>query len=980
MPVSDGIRFACPKCQAAYRIESGVEPGTPVPCWSCGAQIVVPKPQAEEPGLGHASLAGSPDDRQVTLISLDSDATALHDSVAELLAQGQDGSGRYVEQGVIAQGGMGEIVLCVDRDIRRPIALKRMLTATADDPSRRARFVEEAQVTGQLEHPNIVPVHELAHRDDGSVYFTMKLVKGKSLADLLAEAKQGKDALSLGDLLQVFLKVCDGVAFAHSRGVLHRDLKPANIMVGDFGEVLVMDWGLAKVKGREDIRSEDIVETSRVEKASTRTLEGSMIGTPAYMPPEQAEGKLDQIDERSDTYSLGAILYEILALERAIRGETQMAVILNVVKGNIVPPEKRAPGRSIPRELSAIAMKCLSKLRARRYRSVLDLKRDISLFLEGRSVSASPDTFGQAVVKLVRRNRGISVSVAVAAAVLIAVTVGFIINLRGERDRARASESVAVKERKLAQDARDTQRKTALDSSESFAKQAVIAAEFHRWEEAEQRAKDAEKVCPDGPWGLYARGRFAQLRNDHEKAVAILRKATDLDPKNTIVKAALEQSTKFLKNLDLSLKQIEAAKKMAERGGTASDWQSLERLGESMMGLEKWREAEVAFGGALRSAEHATNLPPNDKKKTTERIGNRHGEAKAWVACEGFYDSIKNLAAEEQVRRVEAKLSEVNGQAIKVKAEIKDGKWLGAAVGGHALRYLAPLKGMHLTELQCGGHTQVSDLSPLKGMPLTRLSCSRTQVSDLSPLKGMPLTCLDCSWSPVSDLSPLKGMPLTILDCSWSPVSDLSPLKGMPLTFLSCSSTLVTDLSQLKGMPLTSLACWWTKVSDLSALKGMPLTSLDCHWTPVSDLSPLKGMPLTSLACYGTQVSDLGPLTGMPLTYLDCHRTQVSDLSPLKGMPLTKLDCSGTQVSDLSPVKGMPLTQLACERTPVSDLSPVEGMKLREFTFMPKGITRGIEIIRGMKSIKQIGIEGDKQKWMSPDEFWKKYDAGEFSK
>ena len=201
------------------------------------------------------------------------------------------------------------------------------------------------------------------------------------------------------ELLNVFLKVCDGMAFAHSRGVIHRDLKPDNIMVGEFGEVQIMDWGLAKVRGQESrgrsqgaegeasgvrgqasgedrepgtshpdtqLRRADTVRSVRSESDVAMTVDGTVSGTPAYMPPEQAEGKLDLIDHRSDIYSLGAILYEILTLERPVDGKTSYEVLLKVAEGKIVPPEERAPDRHVPKELSAVAMKAMEKNRRKR--------------------------------------------------------------------------------------------------------------------------------------------------------------------------------------------------------------------------------------------------------------------------------------------------------------------------------------------------------------------------------------------------------------------------------------------------------------------------------------------------------------------------------------------------------------------------------------------------------------------------------------
>ncbi len=1018
---ASGTDVTCSRCGATYRIGSGDTAGCP----KCGAQAVVPLLQDAETVGGHATLAGSPDDPRVTLSlpAAGASTRALAGAVAELTAEDALDSegraaGRYVQQGVIAQGGMGEIVLCVDRDTRRPVAMKRMLAATAQDPTRRARFVEEAQVTAQLEHPNIVPVYELTRQPDGTVYYTMKLVKGKSLADILAEAKEGKETPSLGELLQAFLKVCDGVAFAHSRGVIHRDLKPANIMVGSFGEVLVMDWGLAKVVGRADVRAADVVDTSRIQGAGTRTAAGSTIGTPAYMPPEQAEGKLDAVDERSDIYSLGAILYEVLTLERAVQGETMYAVLANALKGNIVPPERRAPNRGVPRELSAIAMKCLSKLRARRYRSALDLKRDISQFLEGRSVSAAPDTFSRAAVKLVKRNKGISAAVAAAAVVLAAVTVYFVASLKRERDEAMRQKSAAQASAQEAVRAQKLQRETAFAAAERFARQAVLSAEGLRWAEAEGRLADAEAVCPDCPWNPYARGRFAQLRTEHEKAVALFGKALALAPGNRDFLAARAKSQAFLRD-------IADAHRAAKGGVGGEDWQAMERLAETMMAAARWREAEKLFGGAARAVEGAATVPVKEREEAADRLQHRIGEARSQIACEGFLESIRGLPAEQQARSVEAKLSQVNGAKIRYFGylEIRDGKWLKADLNGQPVKYLAPFRGLPLTSLNLHCNRRgVRDLSPLRGMPLTYLKCYDTNVGDLTPLKGMALTYLDlCKNHRVTDISPLEGMPLRELDLGGAAVSDLGPLKGAPLTSLNLDGTRVTDLSPIKGAPLTwlntastgitdfrplagmplkSLACnLCRELRDLGTLRGLPLEFFNCGDSPVADLTPLAGMLLKTLSCYNTRVTDLSPLRGLPLEGLDFRHTAVSDLTPLKGMPLKvlncgeskvsdlsplrgmslgELDCTQTGVSDLSPLKGMSLKVLNCAETPVSDLSPLEGMSLETLAFTPKNITKGLEIVRRMASLTRLGDTKDRQ--IPPEEFWRRYDAGEFGK
>ena len=319
---------------------------------------------------------------------------------------------------------MGAILRAFDRVIHRTVAMKVMLGP--EKPDRRARFVEEARITGQLEHPNIVPIHALGEGQEGRPFFTMKLVKGRSLAEVLDDLRKNPDAAErkypLGRMLGILTSVCHAMAYAHAKGVVHRDLKPANIIIGDYGETLVMDWGLAKVgaarppsraaqPGRKiptkgplepvvvdaggdaaDERLASLIQSFRTESGGARTEEGTVAGTPAYMSPEQACGEIARIDARSDIYALGAILYEILTLTPPPKGTDARAILLQVTAGWILPPEKRAAERAaagkIPKELSAIAMKALAQEPGNRYASVEELRRDIELFVFHVQVSA----------------------------------------------------------------------------------------------------------------------------------------------------------------------------------------------------------------------------------------------------------------------------------------------------------------------------------------------------------------------------------------------------------------------------------------------------------------------------------------------------------------------------------------------------------------------------------------------------------------
>ena len=211
---------------------------------------------------------------------------------------------RYEVVSELGRGGMGRVVLVKDRQIGRKIAMKQMLAPGAST-STVARFVREAQATGQLEHPNIVPIYDIGVAPDNSVFFTMKFIQGVSLRHVLSNLRHGdavtRETYTLTRLLQIFIQVCNGVAFANAKGVIHRDLKPDNIMLGDFGEALVVDWGIAKLlreTGHDAPPAERLVVSNNFQ-----TVSGYVAGTPAYMPPEQARGEVDSIDARSDVYA-----------------------------------------------------------------------------------------------------------------------------------------------------------------------------------------------------------------------------------------------------------------------------------------------------------------------------------------------------------------------------------------------------------------------------------------------------------------------------------------------------------------------------------------------------------------------------------------------------------------------------------------------------------------------------------------------------
>ncbi len=299
--------------------------------------------------------------------------------------------GRFAFRSEIGKGGMGRVVEARDTELLRSVAIKLLLDPNEVDPVRVQRFVTEAQLTAQLDHPNIVPVHELGVTPDGQLYFVMKKIEGASLRQLFhllrtggPEAAQGFNAFRL---TMAFVFVCNAVGYAHDRGVLHRDLKPDNIMLGPFGQLLVMDWGIARVVG--DTSEATTVET--VEDVSTvRTLDGAVIGTPGYMSPEQAQGDLAKLDGRSDIWSLGAILYEGLTLQPPYVGDNVYSLLLQTVQGPPPDPRERAPEQDIDDEIADIVMKSLATDPHDRFDNAVEMAVAIGTYLEHRG-ETDPD-------------------------------------------------------------------------------------------------------------------------------------------------------------------------------------------------------------------------------------------------------------------------------------------------------------------------------------------------------------------------------------------------------------------------------------------------------------------------------------------------------------------------------------------------------------------------------------------------------------
>ncbi len=349
------------------------------------------------------------------------------------------------------RGGLGQVMLARDEQIGRTVALKEIRPDRADDPENQVRFVAEGEITGGLEHPGIVPVYALGRYPDQRPYYVMRFIRGSHLGKAIDAFHQqvatgltdDRWRLEMHKLLRRFIDVCNAVEYAHSRGVLHRDLKPANVMLGKFGETLVVDWGLAKIVGRTDEASAAEEATLQISagSGSYATMAGSKMGTPAYMSPEQAAGDLDALGPASDVYSLGATLYYLLTDKPPFAPSRD--ILQRVQRGEFDPPRRLKP--ETPKPLEAICLKAMARLPADRYASPAGLVEDLECWMADRPVGAYRESRIERLARWMRRHRtGVRAAVLALAAIAMVSSVAMLVVLRTWQREAAAWNQAAA--------------------------------------------------------------------------------------------------------------------------------------------------------------------------------------------------------------------------------------------------------------------------------------------------------------------------------------------------------------------------------------------------------------------------------------------------------------------------------------------------------------------------------------------------------
>src|SRR5262245_57933056 len=506
---------------------------------------------------------------------------------------------RYRPQRLHARGGLGEVHVAADAELGRTVALKRIRDDRLAEAGSVHRFLREAEITARLEHPGIVPVYGLVPDEDGQPCYAMRLVEGQTLKDAADRFHRGEPAspserrLAFRQLLDHFRNACNAVAYAHSRGVIHRDLKPANILLGKFGETLVVDWGLAKVTGRTEATRTEGESTLATQTAALgdATQHGQAIGTPAFMPPEQAAGMWTVVSPASDLYSLGATLYYLLTGRTPFHDPAVEVLLFQVQQGKFPPPRQVKP--DVPRALEAICRKAMAHEPAERYATATALAADVEHWLADEPATAYREPWVLRAGRWARRHRTLLTS---TAAVLLVAALGAaaaVLLLTGfNRQLAQANAELtqssaqleAARQEALAQEQTAKEREAETKAVLDFVEKRVFAA-----------------ARPEGQAG--GLGRQVSLRQAVEAALPFVAESF---PKQPLIEARLRMtlgnSFWYLGDAKTAAEQYQAARTLytQHRGPEHPDTlNSMQGLARSYTYLGRYAEALALYEQTL---------------------------------------------------------------------------------------------------------------------------------------------------------------------------------------------------------------------------------------------------------------------------------------------------------------------------------------------------------------------------------------------
>ena len=801
--------------------------------------------KSSDSGAGfHADLSAASFSELLAALEIEVDA----DLAAKSAAEGKPGE-RYQIDERLSEVGDEQLLLATDISCERQVHIQ--VPAKGAPVECTARFVERMRLLRTLNHPTIPAIIDLGVDRTGRPFAVTATPSGRTLSDILHASKTGDVTMQrrfpLPRLLDIFVQLCDGIAHAHTQGVIHLNLNPNDIYIGDDGEVAITNWRNAreatlfanddeppKTSGRGDWK----VDTHEIQQPdSHRVL--------AYLAPEQVLGRAEDIRLWTDIYSLGAVLYYMITMRPPVEADTPETLLKRVARGEIADPslysaeralvaemgggKRRGPEpnrhysshKQIPESLSAVVMKALAPRPVGRYETATGLRKEIDAHRDGHNTREEEASFQRESVEVLGqhqfRSRLMWMAiglVTLAIVVIFGLSAHEMVKMQEAIELADAGRIAA--ERKV----EDLKTELAVRPKPTPNIEAMLwdasSDESKLWRTAEDALLGAIRMDNESWRARYELGRVY---------------LTQLDPAAALLQFQLAKSSVN----PFELEQVASIKRYIE--------------------ICKVLHKHLNEGGTTVTATAdglTTETPPEPEPEP---------------------EPIEDDPIMLKLREVKAKLEAANP---------------GVKLPGRFF-YI----GENTLDIEIADQPNLRDIRPLTVLPITSLNLWKTGVTDLSAIRNLPVKSLSLSQSRISDISALKGLPLESLDLTESAVSDLMPLLGMKLQALYLDGTEVSDITALRGMPLASLGLSQTRVSDISALTGMKLQGLGLNGTQVGDLKVLKGMPLSVLGLSGTPVRNIDDLQDLPITRLDLSDTTIDSIAALVGMPLKRLELSG---------------------------------------------------------------------------------------
>ena len=896
----------------------------------------------------------------------------------------QTGKSRYRTNKLVNCGGSKSIYSSFDKCSGRNIAMA-MLTDPKPSEEAKERFIYEARITANLEHPNIVPVHEIGYDKSGNPYFTMKLIGGESLSMILDELKNETpeyvDKYNLGFLLDIFRHVCNAVALAHSKGIIHLDIKPENIQVGEFGEVLVLDWGLAKyigsdklspIKFEDEYRQAHCIDQNFLNYLASiengniyATIDGAVKGSPGYMAPEQAAGENSKRSVRTDIYALGALLYSILTLEKPFHGNTVREVLEKNINGNLVPPHERTPDRDIPNALEAITAKAMKKKPEERYESVHDLIDDLKSYRHGFATSAENAGLMTLFMLMLKRHK-------FECSVILAVLLTLIISFRISYVRIQEQKAVAIanlnkfKKERQAREAVEIQKKIAeLEKLEAEAKKreaqkiAVLALKDKQKifkqkqvteEQNKQLTKETEKAIKKKIVAEKA-AKEAQTKaaTEIKKAKEVVKKVQTEIKVIAAKKAEVEQKVKHLTHLkdkaELVAKQAKAEKEKAI--------EKVEKIENEKQKVSKLIETEKKITSKLALEKKMALQIANAKKLEAERLARaKEKMTKKAIALAKEKSKISKIAANEFCQRAlwhwnnyqfersrfYADLSITYNPRLDAALDLKAKLLVEGFDFKGALSVLKNTKRNKLRQILLSYTKRSIDLTKLSLKQIFDISMRIYNIGD-TKTSGLVLKHLlkykelspETKKKSIDLLSKSIKNELRLLNVSDFP-PNLSINQGVYGGLSVELSGYLSNISPLKGLNITELKInSLSKLVDLELLQDFNLVELYIYVQNVGpkELSFLKNSKLKKLFFYSqTALEDVSPLVGMPLESLTLRNTRVPNLSFLKKSKLRYLSLFSSANLSIKGLKDLQIEHLELSECTLSNISVIKYLPL----------------------------------------------------